>query len=129
MTEGRDGAVMGQKPMQFVGCRPVWQLPFAKGMPLIGDGHRLRATRARSHTHHLPPIRNFIARDGRSEGMATEPKPMPKWKIDTIEAAIQDLQRLKVPITASRIHKRTGPSVTLDEIRHYAAHRFGDPKD
>ena len=61
--------------------------------------------------------------------MATEPKPMPKWKIDTIEAAIQDLQRLKVPITASRIYKRTGRSVTLDEIRHYAAHRFGDPKD
>ena len=61
--------------------------------------------------------------------MATERKPMPKWKIDTIEAAIQDLQRLKVPITASRIHKRTGPSVTLDEIRHYAAHRFGDPKE
>ena len=49
--------------------------------------------------------------------MATERKPMPKWKIDTIEAAIQDLQRLKVPITASRIYKRTGPSVTLDEIR------------
>ena len=36
--------------------------------------------------------------------MATEPKPIPKWKIDTIEAAIQDLQRLEVPITASRIH-------------------------
>ena len=28
---------------------------------------------------------------------------MPKWKIDTIEAAIQALQRDKVPITASRI--------------------------
>jgi hypothetical protein len=41
---------------------------------------------------------------------------MPKWKIDTIEAAIQVLQRDKVPITASRIRKRTGPSVTLDEI-------------
>jgi xanthine dehydrogenase iron-sulfur cluster and FAD-binding subunit A len=27
---------------------------------------------------------------------------MPKWKIDTIEAAIQALQRDKVPITASR---------------------------
>jgi hypothetical protein len=27
---------------------------------------------------------------------------MPKWKIDTIEAAIQVLQRDKVPITASR---------------------------
>ena len=68
-------------------------------------------------------------RGPRGPAMATERKPMPKWKIDTIEAAIQDLQRLKVPITASRIHKRTGPSVTLDEIRHYAAHRFGDPKD
>ena len=34
---------------------------------------------------------------------------MPKWKIDTIEAAIQALQRDKVPITASRIRKRTGP--------------------
>ena len=41
---------------------------------------------------------------------------MPKWKIDTIEAAIQVLQRDKVPITASRIRKRTGPSVTLDGI-------------
>ena len=48
--------------------------------------------------------------------MTTEPKPLPKWKIDTMEAAIQDLKRVKVPITASRIHKRTGPSVTLDEI-------------
>ena len=46
-----------------------------------------------------------------------------------MEAAIQDLQRVKVPITASRIHKRTGPSVTLDEIRQYAAHRFADPKE
>jgi len=61
--------------------------------------------------------------------MTTEPKPLPKWKIDTMEAAIQDLQRVKVPITASRIHKRTGPSVTLDEIRQYAAHRFADPKE
>jgi hypothetical protein len=58
--------------------------------------------------------------------MTTEPKPLPKWKM---EAAIQDLQRVKVPITASRIHKRTGPSVTLDEIRQYAAHRFADPKE
>ena len=41
---------------------------------------------------------------------------MPKWKINTIEAAIQVLQRDKVPITPSRIRKRTGPSVTLDEI-------------
>ena len=41
---------------------------------------------------------------------------MPKWKIDTIEAAIQVLQRDKVPITASRIRKRTGPSVSLDGI-------------
>jgi hypothetical protein len=40
---------------------------------------------------------------------------MPKWKIDTIEAAIQALQRDKVPITASRIRKRTGPSVSLDD--------------
>ena len=32
------------------------------------------------------------------------------------QAAIQVLQRDKVPITASRIRKRTGPSVTLDEI-------------
>jgi hypothetical protein len=48
--------------------------------------------------------------------MTTEPKGLPKWKIDTMEAAIQDLQRVKVPITASQIHKRTGPSVTLDEI-------------
>ena len=40
--------------------------------------------------------------------MATERKPMPKWKIDTIEAAIQDLQRLKVPITASRISQAHG---------------------
>ena len=48
--------------------------------------------------------------------MTTEPKRLPKWKIDTMEAAIQDLQRVKVPITASQIHKRTGPSVTLDEI-------------
>ena len=46
---------------------------------------------------------------------------MPKWKIDTIEAAIQALQRDKVPITASRIRKRTGPSVSLDEIRHHVA--------
>ena len=38
---------------------------------------------------------------------------MPKWKIDTIEAAIQALQRDKVPITANRIRKRTGPSVSL----------------
>jgi hypothetical protein len=59
--------------------------------------------------------------------MTTE--PLPKWKIDTMEAAIQDLQRLKMPITASRIHKRTGPSVTLDEIRQYAAHRFAEPKE
>jgi hypothetical protein len=52
---------------------------------------------------------------------------MPKWKIDTIEAAIQVLQRDKVPITASRIRKRTGPSVSLDEIRqHVAADRFTD---
>jgi hypothetical protein len=52
---------------------------------------------------------------------------MPKWKIDTIEAAIQALQRDKVPITASRIRKRTGPSVSLDEIRqHVAADRFTD---
>ena len=43
-------------------------------------------------------------RGPRGPAMATERKPMPKWKIDTIEAAIQDLQRLKVPITASRIH-------------------------
>ena len=51
----------------------------------------------------------------------------PKWKIDTIEAAIQVLQRDKVPITASRIRKRTGPSVSLDEIRqHVAADRFTD---
>jgi hypothetical protein len=50
---------------------------------------------------------------------------MPKWKIDTI--AIQVLQRDKVPITASRIRKRTGPSVSLDEIRqHVAADRFTD---
>ena len=48
---------------------------------------------------------------------------------DTIEAAIQDLQRVKMPITASRIHKCTGPSVTLDEIRKYAAQRFADPKE
>ena len=61
--------------------------------------------------------------------MTTEPRPLPKWKIDTMEAAIQDLQRVKVPITASRIHKRTGPSVTLDEIRQYAVHRFADPKE
>ena len=61
--------------------------------------------------------------------MTTEPKPLPKWKIDTMEAAIQDLQRVKLPITASRIHKRTGPSVTLDEIRQYAAHRFADSKE
>ena len=40
--------------------------------------------------------------------MATEPKPIPKWKIDTIEAAIQDLQRLKVPITASQISQAHG---------------------
>ena len=46
---------------------------------------------------------------------------MPKWKIDMIEAAIQALQRDKVPITASRIRKRTGPSVSLDEIRHHVA--------
>ena len=39
--------------------------------------------------------------------MTTEPKPLPKWKIDTMEAAIQDLQRVKVSITASRIHKRS----------------------
>ena len=52
---------------------------------------------------------------------------MPKWKIDTIEAAIQALQRDKVPITASRIRKRTGPSVSLDEIRqHVAADRLTD---
>ena len=52
---------------------------------------------------------------------------MPKWKIDTIEAAIQALQRDKVPITASRIRKRTGPSVSLDEIRrHVAADKFTD---
>ena len=53
---------------------------------------------------------------------------MPKWKIDTIEAAIQVLQRDKVPITAdSRIRKRTGPSVSLDEIRqHVAADKFTD---
>ena len=52
---------------------------------------------------------------------------MPKWKIDMIEAAIQALQRDKVPITASRIRKRTGPSVSLDEIRqHVAADRFTD---
>lgn len=44
------------------------------------------------------------------------------------EAAIQDVQRLKVPITPSRIHKRTGASVRLDEIRHYPAHRFEIPK-
>jgi hypothetical protein len=31
--------------------------------------------------------------------MTTVPKPLPKWKIDRMEAAIQDLQRLKVPIT------------------------------
>jgi hypothetical protein len=32
-----------------------------------------------------------------------------------------------VPITASRIRKRTGPSVSLDEIRqHVAADRFTD---
>jgi hypothetical protein len=50
-----------------------------------------------------------------------------RWKIDTIEAAIQALQRDKVPITASRIRKRTGPSVSLDEIRqHVAADRFTD---
>ena len=52
---------------------------------------------------------------------------MPKWKIDTIEAAIQALQRDKVPITASRIRKRTGPSVSLDEIlQHVAAEKFTD---
>ena len=52
---------------------------------------------------------------------------MPKWKIDTIEAAIQALQRDKVPITASRIRKRTGPSVSLDEIRqHVAADKYTD---
>jgi hypothetical protein len=52
---------------------------------------------------------------------------MPKWKIDTIEATIQALQRDKVPITASRIRKRTGPSVSLDEIRQHAAtDRFTD---
>jgi hypothetical protein len=50
-----------------------------------------------------------------------------EMEIDTIEAAIQGLQRDKVPITASRIRKRTGPSVSLDEIRqHVAADRFTD---
>ena len=46
---------------------------------------------------------------------------MPKWKIDTIESAIQALKRDKVPITASRILKPTGPSVSLDEIRQHVA--------
>ena len=57
--------------------------------------------------------------------MTTEPRPLPKWKIDTMEAAIQDLQRVKVPITASRIHKCTGPSVTLDE--YVSTQRTGLP--
>jgi hypothetical protein len=61
--------------------------------------------------------------------MTPAPKPLPKWKIDTMEAAVQDLQRIKVPITASRIHKRTGPSVTLDEIRQYAAPGLQIPKN
>ena len=51
----------------------------------------------------------------------------PKWKFDTIDAAIQALQRDKVSITAGRIYKRTGPSVTLDEIRQHVANRIDLP--
>ena len=55
--------------------------------------------------------------------------PVITTAMDTMEAPIQDLQRVKVPITAWRIHKRTGPSVMLDEIRQYAAQRFAEPKE
>ena len=51
---------------------------------------------------------------------------MPKWKIDTIEAAIQALQRDKVPITASRsasaqdlryLLMRSGSTLRLTDLR------------
>jgi hypothetical protein len=33
VTEGRDGAVMGQKPMQFVGCRSIGLLHNGRRVP------------------------------------------------------------------------------------------------
>jgi hypothetical protein len=36
--------------------------------------------------------------------MTTE--PFPKWKIDMMEAAIQDLQQVKLPITAYALDLR-----------------------
>ena len=110
---------------------------FATGLAIaVRKGYAANQTVTGSEPHAPAPIRTtslpyaiLLRRDGRSEGMATEPKPMPKWKIDTIRRPFRICSGSRYPVHRYANSRRTGPSVTLDEIRHYAAHRFGDPKD